>query len=345
MSIGTPASTGRTWEGPQIAAEDGAVVQTLNQRPAWVRFLLPARPRNALVRTLQLVVAVQALYLVKEGAITILSSRSSSAVLQGYAQQERRQWNRTAVQTTAPPAGRAASLFCTVGSRLPRQASVYPADGLCTWIAYIHARYNPASATLEPMPQSGSLRAWFELRYRMITYNKTRWLPSLEWAHFRKTLGESITRSQARSLNRTLVDMNMAGLSMLNVRAGVRDLRPLSRSLATLAAANPGMFLALGLRLLGLVDSTATRLVPAELLDALLTPLSLFVLETHLPVPERKCVTAPLMPLFPYASQKRHTLTFRGVKAFFSQPVIRLIHPNATVRGDTLCVSLKFSCN
>ncbi|XP_054923757.1 uncharacterized protein [Dermacentor andersoni] len=184
--------------------------------------------------------------------------------------------------------------------------------------------------------KGGSLRAWFELRYRMILYNKTRWLPSLEWSHFRKTLGENITASQARSLNRTLVNMNMAGLSMLNVRAGVRDLRPLSRSLATLAGANPGMFLALGLRLLGLVDSTATRLVPAELLDALLTPLSLFVLETHLPVPERKCVTAPLMPLFPYASQKRHTLTFRGVKAFFSQPVIRLIHPNATVR----CVSL-----
>ncbi|KAH8037604.1 hypothetical protein HPB51_015038 [Rhipicephalus microplus] len=85
----------------------------------------------------------------------------------------------------------------------------------------------------------------------------------------------------------------------------------------------------------GALDSTATRIVPADVLDALLTPLSLFVLETHLPVPEEKCITAPLTPLFPYGSQPRPTLTFRGVKAFFSQPALRLIHPNATGR----CVS------
>ncbi|KAL3238797.1 hypothetical protein MRX96_021827 [Rhipicephalus microplus] len=166
-------------------------------------------------------------------------------------------------------------------------------------------------------------------------YNRTRLIPSLEWAHFRRTPGEGLTASQARSLNRTLVNTGMTGLSMLNVLADVGDLRSLSRVLATLAGANQGMFLALGLRLLGLLDSTATRIVPADVLDALLTPLSLFVLETHLPVPEEKCITAPLTPLFPYGSQPRPTLTFRGVKAFFAQPALRLIHPNATGR----CVS------
>lgn len=349
MSIGTPASTDRAWQGPGTVAEDAAVVKTLKQRSALVRFLFPARPRNALVRAVQLLIVMQVLYLVKEGAIAIQASRSSPSVLLGYRQQEERhqlaqrsalwyprQWNRTSVQTTAPPAGSPPLLFCTVGSRLPREALVYPADGLCSWIAYIHAGYNPGSETLEPTPEPGSIHSWFEFRSKVGVYNRTRLLPSLEWANFRKTPGESFNASRARSLNRTLVNIGMAGLSMLNVRAGVRDLRPLIRSLATLAGANPGMFLALGVRLLGLVDSTATRLVPAEVLDALLTPLSLFVLETHLPILEKKCVTAPLMPLFPYASQTRPTLTFRGVKAFFSQPVMRLIHPNATTR----CVSL-----
>ncbi|KAH7943034.1 hypothetical protein HPB52_004017 [Rhipicephalus sanguineus] len=183
--------------------------------------------------------------------------------------------------------------------------------------------------------QDRSHRAWFYFRHNVGVYNRTRLLPSLEWAHFRKTPGEDLNGSQARSLNRTLVNTGMTGLSMLNVLADVKDLRSLSRALATMARTNQGMFLALGLRLMGLLDSTATSIVPSDVLDALLTPLSLFVLETHLPVPEETCVTAPLMPLFPYGSQPRPTLTFRGVKAFFSQPAVRLIHPNATGR----CVS------
>ncbi|KAL1414306.1 hypothetical protein MTO96_030541 [Rhipicephalus appendiculatus] len=315
-----PGNTARREEAPAISDENKASVLRARRRPFLVRLLrrpITLKAVAVVVNAVLLIAIVQLLYLANMGAFkvkqrtnVIRDSRSSDEALLNNTQQENEQLNLTALPTPAPPArSDAVTMLCTVGSQLPQQVPVYPADG--------------------------SHSAWLYFRRHVGMYNRTRLLPSLEWARFRKTPGEGLNASQARSLNRTLVNAGMTGLSMLNVLADVRDLRSLSRVLATLAAANQGMFLALGLRLLGLLDRTATRIVPADVLDALLTPLSLFVLETHLPVAEQTCVTAPLTPLIPYGSQPRPTLTFRGVKAFFSQPAVRLIHPNATGR----CVS------
>ncbi|XP_075724522.1 uncharacterized protein LOC142767184 [Rhipicephalus microplus] len=272
MAKGPPMNTARPEKAPGAPAENKATVQRARRRPFLVRFLRRAITRKAVVNAVPLIVIVQVLYLTKGGAGVLKFKQRTNVIQDGRslrdnAQQEKDQLDQTSLRKPVPPArSNQVAMLCTVGSKLPLQVPVYPADGVCTWIAYIHARYDGSSAILVPSTEgAGNHRAWFYFRRYVGMYNRTRLLPSLEWAHFRRTLGEGLNAFQARSLNRTLVNTGMTGLSMLNVLADVGDLRSLSRVLATLAGANQGMFLALGLRLLGLLDSTATRIVPGKL--------------------------------------------------------------------------------
>ncbi|KAH7938547.1 hypothetical protein HPB49_025077 [Dermacentor silvarum] len=114
-------------------------------------------------------------------------------------------------------------------------------------------------------------------------YSATRLLPSHAW---RDDL--ALTTRQACSLNRTLRSIRMVGLAFLNVRMSADRVPALSETLAAVAWANPGMFLALDASFEQLADARAPRLVPAWLLNQLVT-LSLFVLDTRLPPPGGVC--------------------------------------------------------
>ncbi|KAH7938485.1 hypothetical protein HPB49_024560 [Dermacentor silvarum] len=230
-------------------------------------------------------------------------------------------------------------LVCTIGGNESPEFRAYPPDGVCNWIIYTHVGYEenaPNGTRLAPR-DPGSWASWEHFLGHRAQYSATRLLPSHAW---RDDL--ALTTRQARSLNRTLRSMRMAGLAFLNVRISVDRVPALAETLEALAWANPGMFLALGASFEQLADATAPRLVPAWLLDQLVTPLSLFVLETHLPPPGGACTagfsTARQPSYYAGGSERDRVgrLTFVGARAFLAQPALRYADPKVLAR----CVSI-----
>ncbi|KAH8021216.1 hypothetical protein HPB51_013317 [Rhipicephalus microplus] len=140
----------------------------------------------------------------------------------------------------------------------------------------------------------GSWSSWKPFLGSRVAYSVTRLLPSHAW---RDDL--VIASRQARSLNLTLKSLRLDGLAFLNVHILVNRVPALAATLATLASVNSGMFLALGASFEGLADATVARLLSSRLLDQLVIPLSLFVLETHMPAPSSACTAGFSTPLRP----------------------------------------------
>ncbi|KAK8787946.1 hypothetical protein V5799_022272 [Amblyomma americanum] len=216
-------------------------------------------------------------------------------------------------------------LLCTVG-RDATEHKVYPPDGMCNWIIYTHVRFEALNGSLVPT----SFKSWMRFLGFRAQYKLSRQLPSHEWGNF------SLRVHQARSLNQTLTQLRMVGLAFLNVRVAVGEVPKLATVLETLANANPGMFLVLGSSFQGLNDRTASKLLPSWLLDQLVTPLSVFVLETHLPAPGDPCRASFSTAFQPVDGQKEVSLTFRGARAFLEQPALRYANPASLAR----CVSV-----
>ncbi|XP_070394471.1 uncharacterized protein [Dermacentor albipictus] len=220
-------------------------------------------------------------------------------------------------------------LICTLGGEATDRR-LYPPDGLCNWIVYTHVGHNAQNRSLAPA-HPGSWPSWsFFLRLRS-QYSATRLMPSLSWRNI-----TGLETRRALSLNRTLTALGMGGLALLNVRIGVDQVAALAELLATLASVNPGMFLALGASFERLNDRTASGLLPAALLDRLVTPLGLFVLETHQPEPGGDCRTSFSTAQQPVYGDQGQRLTFRGAHSFMAQPALRYTSPAALAR----CVSI-----
>ncbi|XP_077548509.1 uncharacterized protein LOC144161782 [Haemaphysalis longicornis] len=224
------------------------------------------------------------------------------------------------------------SVLCTIGTDLTR-GKAYPPDGVCRWIAFTHVRFNLSNRQLLPSTRDQAAAAsWATFVSRAAAYNLTHYVPSIAT---RSLLELAADPNGPRALNKTLAALKMFGLAVLNARVTVNETWQLSRSLNTMAAANPGSFLALGLSLVGLSDRTAARLVPTELLDALVTPLSLFVLETHLPVPGAPCRAGFTTSREPYYGQ-RDAFTLRGARDFLTQPALKYVDARSLGR----CISI-----
>ncbi|KAK8787948.1 hypothetical protein V5799_022274 [Amblyomma americanum] len=217
-------------------------------------------------------------------------------------------------------------LLCTAGSYATQKHSVYPPDGVCNWIIYTHVRFDAQNRTLVPT----SLESWRLFLRLRLQFKLSRLLPSHEWGNVR------LQKRQVRLLNRTLIHLRMVGLAFLNVRIAVAEVPELAAVLERLAIVNPGMFLVLGASFEGLNDRTASKLLPNWLLDQLVTPLSVFVLETHLPAPGDSCTAGFSTALQPVYGQKHISLTFRGARAFLEQPALRYSNQSGLAR----CVSV-----
>lgn len=228
------------------------------------------------------------------------------------------------------PAKRSESfLICTLGGAATERR-LYPPDGLCNWVIYTHVGHNAQNRSLAPADPALWLSWGFFLRLRS-QYSATRLMPSLDWRNI-----TGLETRRALSLNRTLTELRMSGLALLNVRIGVDQVAALAELLATLASVNRGMFLALGASFERLNDRTASGLLPATLLDRLVTPLGLFVLETHQPEPGGDCRTSFSTALQPVYGDHGQRLTFSGAHSFMAQPALRYTSPAALAR----CVSI-----
>ncbi|XP_077553182.1 uncharacterized protein LOC144167934 [Haemaphysalis longicornis] len=227
------------------------------------------------------------------------------------------------------------SVLCTIGPD-PTGGRAYPPDGVCRWIAYTHVSFDPINRTLLPytdVDAPASLEAsWAAFVQRASSYRHTRLLPSIRR---RSLLLAARHTDTARDLNRSTAALHMCGLAVLNARMTVQQTWQLSRAIDVIATVNPGSFLVLGASFVGLSDRTASRLIPGELLDALVTPLSLFVLETHLPVPGKRCEAGFTTSSGPHFGQ-RDALTLKGAKAFLRQPALKYVQPEFLGR----CVSV-----
>ncbi|KAK8786166.1 hypothetical protein V5799_007469 [Amblyomma americanum] len=216
-------------------------------------------------------------------------------------------------------------LLCTVCGNAT-ELKVYPPDGLCNWIIYTHVTYDAQNNNFVP----GNLESWSVYLQMNSQYELSGRLPSHEWINF------SLDAHQARSLNRTLTALRMTGLAFLNVRISKGQVSDLSRALAILAGANPGMFLVLGATFHGLNDRTASELLSSWLLDQLVTPLSVFVLEMHLPPSGGSCTAGFSTASQPAYSQRHESLTFCGARTFLELPALKYANASTLAR----CVSV-----
>ncbi|KAH9368438.1 hypothetical protein HPB48_012632 [Haemaphysalis longicornis] len=220
-------------------------------------------------------------------------------------------------------------LLCTLGKDATHNFA-YPLDGVCNFIVYTHVRYEEENSSFFASSPA-SVRGWNFFVLKRPQYRATRLLPSQDWTMV------SPMSFDARSVNRTLLHLGMVGLAFLNVRISVGQVPLLTAILRSLARGNPGMFLALGVSFHGLHDGSASRLVPTDLMDQLVTPLSLFVLETHLPTPREHCTADVSTGRGPFFEQQEDRLTFEGAASFLAQPALRYVDPVAMPR----CISVQ----
>ncbi|KAK8784007.1 hypothetical protein V5799_009630 [Amblyomma americanum] len=218
------------------------------------------------------------------------------------------------------------TLVCTIGPyALQRQA--YPADGVCSVIVFTHVHYDHVASSIVPaVSGTTAKKSWRIFQRRALLYNDTFFMPSFEWRPFLSTL----TARRAREVNATLVQANMLGLALLGVRLQVYGLHAVTSALFLLHRVNPGMFLALGASFEGMTDINSATLIPAEALDAMVTPLRLFVLETHIPTPGSICVTGYVTPMEPYDEVPR--LTLHGASSLLSQRAFTLVQAGRLTR-------------
>ncbi|KAK8788075.1 hypothetical protein V5799_022148 [Amblyomma americanum] len=170
-----------------------------------------------------------------------------------------------------------ATLVCTVGAGLALRRA-YPFDGVCDYIVFTHAVYNDRGA--------GSLRArggqswsWKFFLRQASAMTVTRLLPSFDW----EVLVGALEPDLARRLNASLARERMHGLALFEVGIRPEQLPRVAAAMRLMAECNPGMFLALGVSFQGLHDGNALQLFPPGVLDKAVTPLSMLVLETHVP--------------------------------------------------------------
>ncbi|KAH7957134.1 hypothetical protein HPB52_015652 [Rhipicephalus sanguineus] len=221
------------------------------------------------------------------------------------------------------------TLVCTLGPyALQRRA--YPADSICSVIVFTHVLYDPATSTLVPaISDSATRKSWRIFQRRALLYKVTWFMPSFEW----NSLITNLDARRAREINATLLQTNMLGLALLNVRLPVGAFRSVVSALFLLHRTNPGMFLALGASFEGMSDANAASLIPARLLDAMVTPLRLFVLETHLPSTgsaAKDCIAGYVTSAEPYDDVAR--LTFRGASALLAHRAFTLVKPGVLTR-------------
>lgn len=212
------------------------------------------------------------------------------------------------------------ALLCTVGTHAAN-LKPYPLDGICDYIVFTHVRYEKHSGNLRPTALgNAALKSWELFRTLAPGMRLTRFLPSYDWRHLIRTLDAK----RARALNRTLVKIKMAGLALLNVRVPVAALHAVGEALGLLQRENSGMLLGLGTCVEGLTDTTAASILPVGLLDRLVSPLRLFVLETHLPVPGSPCRTGVPTPSLRLETQKG-PFTMKGAIQVFDNPALSYV--------------------
>ncbi|KAK8785323.1 hypothetical protein V5799_008314 [Amblyomma americanum] len=215
------------------------------------------------------------------------------------------------------------TLVCTLGPYV-LQRHAYPIDGICSVIIFTHVRYDSKADSLVPVASdSMAKKSWRIFQRRALLYNVTSFMPSFEW----KALLSTLRVRRARKINATLVQINMLGLALLGVRLPVDGLPFLTSALVLMEHANPGMFLALGVSFEGMTDVNSASRIPA---DAMVKPLRLFVLETHIPVTGNACVAGYATPVEPYDAVPR--LTLRGAGSLLSHHAFTLVRPGVLTR-------------
>ncbi|CAN7945763.1 unnamed protein product [Ixodes pacificus] len=212
-------------------------------------------------------------------------------------------------------------LVCTQSTNATR----YPRDGLCDIIVFTHVLYDNRTGSLHSKvaPNWG----WSEFLHQTTLMTQTRLLPSHDW----KVLVDSIDVNYARGLNKALVRHRLGGLALFNVRVNVAQLPGLIGALRLLHEEDSRMFLGLGVMFEGLSDETASSLLPTDLFDELITPLRLFVLETHLPVPCRDCYTGLSAPLNPYGNP-RQPFSMIGAERLLAHRALAYVNTTVLVR-------------
>ncbi|KAH7948210.1 hypothetical protein HPB52_019418 [Rhipicephalus sanguineus] len=175
------------------------------------------------------------------------------------------------------------TLVCTVGAGVVVQRKTYPPDGVCHYTVFTHVAYDQRAddfRALGAASTSQGATSWRNFLREASGCRRTRLLPSHgDWEAFVSDLEPS----RARRLNASLVRHRLHGLALFHVRLRPSQLPVVARALRLLAEHNPGMFIALGVSFEGVNDANALRAFPPGVLDRAVTPLSLLVLETHVP--------------------------------------------------------------
>ncbi|KAH6927973.1 hypothetical protein HPB50_010203 [Hyalomma asiaticum] len=221
------------------------------------------------------------------------------------------------------------TLVCTIGPyALQRRA--YPADSLCSVIIFTHVLFDPAKGDLVPTVNDVVTRkSWRIFQRRALFYKVTHCMPSFGWT----SLVPTLDARRSREINASLLQIHMLGLALLDVHLTVEAFNSVVSALFLLQRVNPGMFLALGASFEGMSDANAASLVSTDLLDAMVTPLRLFVLETHLPstgIAGKGCVAGYVTSAEPYDDVPR--LTFRGASALLAHRAFTLVKPGLLTR-------------
>ncbi|XP_064484173.1 uncharacterized protein LOC135396882 isoform X2 [Ornithodoros turicata] len=230
------------------------------------------------------------------------------------------------------------TVVCTVGHTATYRRW-YPVDSICTYIVYKHVFYDTNSASFLPSVNSDMAWTSFRVFLRQSRYLRlTSCLPSLEWQALLR-LPEKLKQTYehvAKRMKQTLSAKGLYGLAMLEVRAPVEQLPEISSALKGLRSGVPDLFLVLGISFVGVTDGNLPRALPTGVLDTLMTPLSMFILETHSqPYPGRPCRTAYSSAQNNYGNPEQN-FTLKGAVRLLSHPAVLYVDPKATLR----CISL-----
>ncbi|XP_037280585.2 uncharacterized protein LOC119173905 [Rhipicephalus microplus] len=180
------------------------------------------------------------------------------------------------------------TLVCTVGTGVIVRRKAYPPDGVCHYTVFTHVAYDQRADDFKALGAASTSQvatSWRTFLREASGCRRTRLLPSYgDWEEF---VG-ALEPSRARRLNASLVRHRLHGLALLHVRVRPSQLAVVAGALRLLAEQNPGMFIALGISFEGVNDANALRAFPPGVLDRAVTPLSLLVLETHVPPPDHR---------------------------------------------------------
>ncbi|XP_049528314.1 uncharacterized protein LOC119462039 [Dermacentor silvarum] len=176
------------------------------------------------------------------------------------------------------------TLVCTVGAGVVAPREAYPPDGVCHYTVFTHVAYDQRHGgsfrALGASSTSQAAASWRIFKRQASGSTLTRLLPSHgDW----ETFVRAVVPDLARRINASLVRHRLHGLALFQVRVRPAQLSVVAAAMQLLAEYNPGMFLALGVSFEGVNDANALSTFPPGLLDKAVAPLSLLVLETHVP--------------------------------------------------------------